>query len=287
MEKINFNFIHNRYYFYFISLFLVIFGGFSFYFFNPRLGIDLVGGEILEVKTKTEVPLLINQLGIKVSYYRTENGFLIKGQGGLDKLWQEILAKDSQAQRLRFESVSSSLSSELRKRSGLMVILVLIAIGIYVASVFYKLKGYFSLFYLGMIVVVTLFHDVVGTMGVYVFLTKVFNFDLDIKFITALLIIAGFSVHDTIIVFDRLRENIIKQRKRDADIFDLSINQTIRRSIFTSLTAVLSILPLSFLVPELRGFLWAIQIGIIIGTYSSICLAAPLLYDSADLKTRK
>jgi preprotein translocase subunit SecF len=283
MEKKSFNFIQKRYYFYFLSLFLVLFGGFSFYFFNPRLGIDLIGGEILEVKTKAKVPELIDQLGIRANYYPTKNGFLIKGQGGLDKLWQEILLEDNQAQRLRFESVSGSLSSELSKRSGLMIALVLMAIGVYVASVFYKLKGYFSLFYLGLIVVVTLFHDVVGTMGVYVFLTKVFNFDLDIKFITALLIIAGFSVHDTIIVFDRLRENIISLKRKNIDVFNLSINQTIRRSVFTSLTAVLSILPLSFLVPELRGFLWAIQIGIIIGTYSSIFLATPFLYDLADV----
>lgn len=282
---IRFDFIGKRFYFYILSLVLIIFGGLSFYFFNPNLGIDLVGGQILEVKTKANVPNLIASLKIKANYYPTERGFLIKGQTGLDKLWQEILKEDSQSQRLKFESISGSLSSELRKRSTVMIILVLLAIGIYVASVFYKLKSYFSMFYLGLIVILTLFHDIIGATGFYVLLTKIFNFDLDIKFITALLIIAGFSVHDTIVVFDRLRENIIKFKKNNKDIFNSSINQTIRRSIFTSLTAVLSILPLSFLVPELRAFLWAIQLGIIIGTYSSICLAAPLLYDSTHGKS--
>lgn len=284
MDDIKFDFISKRFYFYILSLILVLFGGFSFYLFNPNLGIDLVGGQILEVKTKADVPRLISNLKIKANYYPTENGFLIKGQHGLDKLWQEILKEDKQSQRLRFESISGSLSSELRKRSAVMIILVLLAIGIYVASVFYKLKGYFSIFYLGLIVILTLFHDIAGATGFYILLTKIFNFDLDIKFITALLIIAGFSVHDTIVVFDRLRENIIKFKKRNSDIFNLSINQTVRRSIFTSLTAVLSVLPLSFLVPELKAFLWTIQLGIIIGTYSSICLAAPLLYDSTDNK---
>lgn len=282
MSEIKFDFIGKRFYFYILSLVLIIFGGFSFYVFNPDLGIDLIGGQILEVKTKADVSRLITELKIKASYYPTQDGFLIKGQHSLGNLWQAILKEDKQSQRLRFESISGSLSSELRKRSGVMIVLVLLAIGIYVASVFYKLKGHFSMFYLGGIVVLTLFHDIVGATGFYVFLTRIFNFDLDIKFITALLIIAGFSVHDTIVVFDRLRENVIKFKKRNSDIFNLSINQTIRRSIFTSLTAVLSILPLSFLVPELRAFLWAIQLGIVIGTYSSICLAAPLLYDSID-----
>jgi len=160
-----------------------------------------------------------------------------------------------------------------------MVVLVLMAIGTYVSFMFYKLKKQFSLFDLGFIVVATLFHDVVGTTGFYVLLSKFFNFDLDIKFITALLIIAGFSVHDTIVVFDRLRENIVKTGKKTKEIFNTSINQTLRRSVFTSLTTVLAILPLSILIPDLRAFLLSIQIGIIIGTYSSICLATTPLFE--------
>jgi preprotein translocase SecF subunit len=120
---------------------------------------------------------------------------------------------------------------------------------------------------------------VIATTGFYVLLSKFFNFDLDIKFITALLIIAGFSVHDTIVVFDRLRENILKTGKKTKEIFNASINQTLRRSIFTSLTTVLTVLPLSILISDLRAFLLSVQIGIIIGTYSSICLATPLLFE--------
>ena len=160
-----------------------------------------------------------------------------------------------------------------------MVVLVLMAIGTYVSFMFYKLKKQFSLFDLGFIVVATLFHDVVGTTGFYVLLSKFFNFDLDIKFITALLIIAGFSVHDTIVVFDRLRENILKTSKKTKEIFNTSINQTLRRSIFTHLTTVLVILPLLILILDPRAFLLSIQIGIIIGTYSSICLATTPLFE--------
>jgi preprotein translocase subunit SecF len=273
------DFIQKRFYFYFLSLILVLFGALSFYIFNPHLGIDLIGGQILEVKTKVNVWEIIKKLNFKVFVYPTKEGYLIKGQENLNLLWQEIYKIDKNAQIIRYESISSSLSAELRNKAGLMVILVLIAIGTYVSIAFYKLKKQFSLFDLGFIVIMTLFHDVVATTGFYVLLSKFFNFDLDIKFITALLIIAGFSVHDTIVVFDRLRENILKTGKKTKEIFNSSINQTLRRSIFTSLTTVLAILPLSILIPDLRAFLLSIQIGIIIGTYSSICLAAPLLFE--------
>jgi preprotein translocase subunit SecF len=274
--------IEKRYYFYFLSLLLMIFGALSFYLFNPSLGIDLIGGQILEVKTKANVPQIIQNLKLKANYFQTQDGFLIKSQDDLSVLWSEIQKVDSQAQKVKFERISGSLSSELRKKALLMVILVLVAIGIYVALAFYKLKNQFSLFSLALIVIITLFHDVIATTGFYVLLSKVFNFELDIRFITALLIIAGFSVHDTIVVFDRLRENILKTKKKTAEIFNQSIQETLRRSIFTSLTAVLAILPLSILISDLRAFLFSIQIGIIIGTYSSIFLAPPLLYDSTN-----
>jgi preprotein translocase SecF subunit len=274
------DFIQKRFYFYFLSLFLVLFGSLSFYLFNPRLGIDLTGGQILEVKTNINLESIINKLNIKVIYYPTDKGYLIKSQDDLNVLWESILKLDKSAQKIRYELISASLSSELRKKALLMVALVLIFIGGYVALVFYKLRKQFALFDLGFIVVITLFHDVMATIGFYVLLSNFFNFDLDIKFITALLIIAGFSVHDTIVVFDRLRENILKTGKKTKEIFNDSINQTLKRSVFTSLTTVLSILPLSILIPDLRAFLLSIQLGIIIGTYSSICLAAPLLFEA-------
>jgi preprotein translocase subunit SecF len=273
------DFIQKRFYFYFLSLALVLFGALSFYLLNPRLGIDLIGGQILEVKTKANVEEIIKKLNFKVYFYKTQEGYLIKGQEDLNVLWQEIQKQDNQSQKIRYESISPSLSAELRKKAGLMIILVLIAVGTYVSIAFYKLKRQFSLFDLGFIVIATLFHDVMGTTGFYILLSTFFNFDLDIKFITALLIIAGFSVHDTIVVFDRLRENILKTGKKTKEIFNSSIHQTLRRSIFTSLTAVLAILPLSIFIPDLRGFLLSIQIGIIVGTYSSICLATPLLFE--------
>lgn len=278
------DFIKIRYFFYFISLLLVLFGALSLYIFHPKLGIDLIGGEILEVKTNLEVKNLLKDLEIRGNVFQTKDSYIIKGEN-LKNLWSEIKKRDPQSERIRQDSLSSNLSYELRRKALLMTILVLLAIGSYVAFAFRKLKTYFSLTIISFIVIVTLFHDIMGSLGFYVFLSKYFNFDLDLKFITAMLIIAGFSVHDTIVVFDRLRENLlnIKSNKKDIsmmkEIFNQSITQTLRRSIFTSSTAILAILPLTFLIPELQGFLMAIQIGIIIGTYSSICLASPLLFE--------
>lgn len=274
-------FIEHRYIFYFISLILTLFGGLSFYIFNPHLGIDLVGGEILEVQTKANVPYLIEKLKISAIYFPEKNGYLIKGQN-LNILWKEIVKEDSQAKKLKFESISSSLSAELKNKAILMIILVSIAIGTYTSFAFYQLRKYFNLTILAIIVIISILHDVIISAGFYILFSKFFNFDLDIKFITALLIIAGFSIHDTIIILDRLRENLIKTQQKTAEIFNSSIKQTLRRSIFTSLTAVLSILPFTILISDLRGFLLAIQLGIITGTYSSICLVLPLLYDSSS-----
>ncbi len=272
--------IGKKNYFYILSLFLVAFSVLSFYLFKPQFGIDLIGGQILEVKTKVNVFEILKEFKIKSFVYPTENGYLIKSQENLNPLWQEIQKRDPESQKIRFESISSGLSSELRKRSFLMIVLVLLVIGIYVALAFYKLGKHFSLIILAFIVILTLFHDVLITAGVYVFLSKFFKFEIDLKFITALLIIAGFSVHDTIVVFDRLRENILKTGKKDKEIFNLSLKQTLRRSIFTSLTSVLSIIPLSIFISDLRPFLLSIQIGILIGTYSSIFLASILLYET-------
>jgi len=276
------DFIKNRFYFYVLSFLMVMFSCLSFYIFNPSFGIDLRGGQILEVKTKADVYEIVKKMPVKVLIYPQEEGFLLKASQGLDLVWQEILKSDYSSKKIRFESISGNLSSELRRRSLWMIFIVLLSISSYVALAFYRLKKEFSLLILAFIVIVTLFHDVLVTTGFYILISKFLNYDLDIKFITALLIIVGFSVHDTIVVFDRLRENILKSGKKDKEVFNLSISQTIRRSIFTSLTSVICILPLSFLIFDLRAFLVSIQIGIIIGTYSSIFLASPLLFDLKD-----
>lgn len=283
------HFIKNKHFFYFLSLILILQGVVSFYLVNPRLGTDLVGGYILEVATNLSVETIIKELKIDASVFKTDTGVIIKSKDNLNNLWLIISRKDSKAEKLRAEFISPSLSSELKNKALFMIMIVLFFIGAYVAFAFRKLKDIFSLFSLSVVVIFTLFHDVIATAGIYVYISDYLDFELDIKFITALLILVGFSVHDTIVIFDRIREKILLSNIKNINvdlmnIFQNSIQESLRRSIFTSLTTVLSILPLTLLMSELRPFLLAIQLGMIIGTYSSICLAAPLLYDSFQNK---
>lgn len=271
--------IEKKFIFYLLSLILVAFGLFAFIYLKPDFGIDLVGGEVLEVKTKANLREIISNLDIKAQLYETDEFTLIKAKKGLDDLWQKIKAEDNQAERLRFEEISPSLSSELRKKGFTAVLLVILAIALYVTYAFRKVKTVIKASFLGLVVILTLLHDVIASVGPYVLLSKVFGFSIDLKFITALLVVAGYSVSDTIVVFDRIRENILKTGKKDKETFQKSIQEVYLRSIYTSLTTVLAILPLALMIKTLTPFLFALQIGIIIGTYSSIFLATPILYD--------
>jgi len=272
--------LEKRFFFYIFSLLLVIWGIVSLISLTPEdLGIDLAGGQVLEVKTKANVKEILSELKVKALVYETEQSIILKGRENLQTVWQKIQEKDSQAERLRFEEVSANLSNELRRRGLTAIILVILAIALYVTYAFRKIKKVIKASILGAIVVLTLFHDVIASIGPYVFLSRIFGFLIDFKFITALLVVAGYSVGDTIVIFDRIRENILKTGKKDKEIFQKSLKEVYLRSIYTSLTTVLAILPLSLMVPDLRAFLSAVQIGIFIGTYSSIFLATPLLYD--------
>ena len=175
--------------------------------------------------------------------------------------------------------MSSVFSGELAKKSYLAIIFVLMGIGTYITIVFWGKKRLIPGYLFGLVTILTLFHDVIGSLGLYTLFSHFFNYDLDISIIIAFLVVAGFSVHDTIVVFDRIRENLMKEGKLNQEIFEKSIKETLTRSINTSLSTILSILPLLFLIEFLRPFLLTLMVGIIIGTYSSICLAAPLLYD--------
>ena len=267
--------IEKRFYFYFFSSFLSVLAIIFYSIFSLNLGVDLSGGQLIEIETR-----LKDFQNISGEIIISNNTVIIKGkQLNQNKILEEIKRQDPQAQLVRYEDISPSLSRELIKKSFWAIILVLIAIAIYVSIVFSEKKGIIKSWLLGLIVIITLFHDVLTSFGIYIFLSYLYQFEFTITIIVAFLLIAGFSVHDTIVVFDRLRENIKKTGLLNKEIFENSIKQTITRSINTSLTAILSILPLVFFIEILRPFVITLIIGFIIGTYSSICLAVPLAYD--------
>jgi preprotein translocase SecF subunit len=271
-----------RFYFYILSIILVLWGGIAPNILKINFGIDIVGGQVIELKSKDIEKLKnkIESLKISKQVIKQKDSLIIKSRNiNQYKVVNDLRSEFKDIELIRYEEVSPSLSRELTKKSIWAVISVLILIGSYISIVFYNKKKIISSLLLGLVVILTLFHDVIATFGIYVLLSNIFSFELTTVTIIALILIAGFSVHDTIVVFDRLREKINQFGNLSIEIFDLSIKETIARSINTSLTTILAVIPLLFTIKILTPFILIIITGIIIGTYSSICLAVPLVYD--------
>jgi preprotein translocase subunit SecF len=173
--------------------------------------------------------------------------------------------------------------------------LVLIAIIIYIAFAFRKVYWPVESWKYGIVAVLTLFHDVLIVLGIFIILGKYFNVEINMSFVAALLTILGYSVNDTIVVFDRIRENVAKLRDNFANIVNISVNETIVRSINTSITTLLVLSSIFFTIYYFGGginikyFILTLISGVIVGTYSSIFLASPLLvyWHELDKKWKK
>jgi preprotein translocase subunit SecF len=182
-------------------------------------------------------------------------------------------------EELSFQSIGPVLGNELKQKTIYAIIIVLIAIILYIAYAFRKVSYPVESWKYGLSAIIALIHDVLIVTGVFVFLGKFLNVQVDAYFVTALLTILGFSVHDTIVTFDRIRENLPRhQDKKFEDVINLSVNETLIRSVNTSLTTFI-VMSAVFLFggESIKYFSFALMIGLIIGTYSSIYLASPLL----------
>jgi preprotein translocase subunit SecF len=172
--------------------------------------------------------------------------------------------------------------------------LVLLAIVLFITFAFRKVSRPVSSWIYGGVTVLALAHDVIIPAGVFAFLGHFYGFEVDTLFVTALLVILGFSVHDTIVVFDRVRENLHKNenskekdKKNFENIVGESVNETFIRSINTSLTTLLAIFVLYLFGPEtVKNFTLALLIGIFVGTYSSIFIGSPLLVTINNWKNK-
>ncbi len=179
---------------------------------------------------------------------------------------------------LRYDSVGPSIGAELKRKSIYAIILVLICIVLYVAWAFRKVSRPVASWKYGVAAIIALFHDVLITMGAFAFLGKFYGMEVNTPFVAALLTVLGYSVNDTIVVFDRIRENLPKSDEDFETTVNISVNQTIKRSINTSLTTLLVLLSILFFGGEsIRSFVLALSIGVFVGTYSSIFLASPIL----------
>lgn len=192
----------------------------------------------------------------------------------------ELKAAWPSFQELSFQSISASVGENLRNNSIIAIILVLIGISLYIAYAFRKASRPISSWKYGWITLLTLFHDVAIPSGMLAILGHFNNVQIDGNFIVALLVVMGFSVHDTIVVFDRIRENLLTHRGKVSfsTIINDSVNQTLARSINTSLTLILVLLALYFVGPtDLKYFVLTLLVGVTTGIYSSIFIASPAL----------
>ncbi len=276
-----------------ISALLVLAGVVSIAVFGFRPGTDFTGGVLWRLSfeeevSKDEVVRILQDAGaVDVSAFEdlSEEGLLLIKMKELSQDEKPVLeaALEESAgafEELRFEFIGPTVGEELRSRAIWAVILVLVAVSLYIAFAFRKVSYPITSWKYGVVTLVTLFHDVIIPAGLLAFLGNLNGIELDSNFIVAILFIMGFSVHDTIVVFDRIRENIGHMKK--GDVFEEkvgeSISQTLVRSINTSLTLILVLLALLFFgAVSLNFFVLIVLIGTLVGTYSSICVASPLL----------
>jgi len=268
-----------------------------------RAGLDFTGGSLLEVKmaggqpTVTQVQNSLSGVGISslVVQPTGNNSVILRFQetsqekhlAVVDALSKMELAKGGMTE-VRFESIGTSVGAELRSKSFWVMFLVLLVIILYISLAFNKVSKPVVSWKYGLIAIIALFHDIVITAGIFAILGHYFAVEVNTPFVVALLTVLGYSVHDTIIVFDRTRENLPKSRDSFADTVNHSLNQTFVRSINTTLTVLLSLFAvLIFGGSSVRDFVLALMVGVFCGAYSSLFVASPLLVYFEQWQRRK
>lgn len=294
--------IQNRKINYTISIILFVVSIVSLTMWGLKLGLDFTGGSLMEVSfsnsrpANTEISTQLASLNlgdVKIQTADTKDvilRFKAVDEENHQKILTEIKNKNQgqEVKELRFESVGPVVGEELKSKAWLAIILASLAIVLYIAYAFRKVSKPIASWKYGVAAIVALLHDIIIVTGLFSLLGHFMGVEVDSLFITALLTILGFSVHDTIVVFDRTRENLSKHYSGNfEEVVNDSINQTISRSINTSMTTLLALLALYFFGGDsTKFFVLALIAGIIIGTYSSIFVASPILVDWNNLDKR-
>jgi preprotein translocase subunit SecF len=258
--------------------------------FRLPMGIDFTGGTLIEIKPKDQISVtdLRNRVGettektVQVQQ-SGDNQFILRvniSDNDQSKAFEnKIKEKLPDSEIVRRENIGTTVSASTTTRAIYGLVLASILIIMYLAYAFRQVPRSVSSWTFGTIAVLTLIHDLSSTFAIYCILGRILGYELDINALVAALTILGFSVHDTIVVFDRIRENIIKNpQKSFFQNANSSVNQTFARSLNTSLTAILVLVSMLILGGStIKPFILILALGIGIGTYSSIFIAAPSL----------
>jgi preprotein translocase subunit SecF len=281
-----------------ISIILVLLSIASIGYFGLKLGIDFKGGSLSEIEYTTARPeqsvveseLTPLSLGEFIIQPTGDKGYSIKTRAVSEPERASILsALGPDATEKSFTSIGPSVGAELVRKSILSFILVSLGIIFFIAFSFRKVSKPVSSWKYGLIAIVTLVHDIIIPVGAFVILSHIYGTEVDTLFVVAILTILGLSVSDTIVVFDRVRENIrVGHFKTFEETVGKSLEQVYTRSIATSLTVIIVLLALVFFGPtSTKVFAMMLAAGMFFGTYSSIFLASPLLVMVNNSKVSK
>jgi preprotein translocase subunit SecF len=284
--------VSNRKIFYAISIILVVASLAALAIWGVKPGIDFTGGTLVEVSYpggRPDQSVVASQLSVvdPAASIRAAgaDGYIVRmkeiDQAEKQTVMDALSLKGSfQIVEKTFDSIGPVLGAEAFRKSAVSIILVILAIVLFITFAFRKVSEPVSSWKYGLTAIIALIHDVIIPIGVFSVLGHFYGYEVDTLFVTALLVILGFSVHDTIVVFDRVRENLkhASNRKSFEHVVGESVSQTFTRSINTSLTTLLALIVLYiFGGSSTHHFALALIIGIAAGTYSSIFVGSPLL----------
>ncbi len=288
--------VNNRKFFFILSAVLIVGSVVAMWMYGFNLGIDFKGGSVLEISYPNARPVLddvrarlngiqgdVNLLGTFSVIPSGNSNYVIKTHeltpAAKTLVMQVLTDSNNIPTEVRFNSIGPVVGNELKNKAMIAIGIVVLCIVLFITFAFRKVSLPVASWKYGLATIVALAHDVIIPTGVFVTWTHFHGGEIDLLFVTALLAILGYSVHDTIVVFDRVRENL-KNGTKDpfVETVGKSVTQTFGRSINTSLTIFLSLVALYFIGGEsTKDFAFVLLVGVIAGTYSSIFVASPLL----------
>lgn len=268
-----------------------------------NLGIDFKGGTLMEVRFAMDpapetrvVEESLSELSLKsLTVQPTENrGMLLRYLASDETANEQVLSKlralDLEVKDLRTDFIGGSVSDQIKKNAFTGILLSIIGIALYIAWAFRRVSGVVTSWEYGLGAVIALAHDIIIVIGLFAVLGHFYGVEVGVPFIAALLTILGYSVNDTIVVYDRVRENLMRSSKKGdfENIVNRSLNETLGRSINTSMTVIITLIAIVLFGGEsIKYFGVALLAGVVFGTYSSVYIASALLVSRYNMKTNK
>jgi len=288
--------IQKRKYAYSLSIVFVVFSIFAIILWGVKPGIDFVGGTLMEFSVSSDNNITRDMICEKMTI-KCDDSFTVSQSEGThgksiiirykqsdEKFNQQVISAvkkiDKDAIQLKADFIGATVSKQLKSRATKAIIFAVISILVFIALAFRKVSVPVSSWYYGLGAVVALAHDIIITIGIFAALGQFKGVEVGVPFVAALLTILGYSVNDTIVIYDRIRENVLRTRSISdfEGLVNKSLNESLARSFNTSFTVVLVLVPIILFGGEsLFNFSLALLVGVVFGTYSSMFVASALI----------